>query len=52
MKQIGHLWVDESVIVVPAVPSMRAILQSMAEEFKERIFIPCNENQQRLKQVE
>ena len=27
MKQIGHLWVDDSVIVVPAVSSIFAVLQ-------------------------
>lgn len=53
MKEIGDLWVDESVIVVPAMPSMLAILQKfVGREPKSRYCIPGNENEQPLKQVE
>lgn len=46
MKEIGDLWVDESVIVVPAMPSMLAILQKfVGREPKSRYCIPGNENE-------
>lgn len=53
MKEIGDLRVDKSVIVVPAVPSMLAILQKyVGREPQSRCCIPCNEDEQSLKQVE
>lgn len=53
MKEIGDLWVYKSVIVVPVVPSMLAILQMyVGREPKSKYCIPCNENEQSLKQVE